>query len=252
MSGMSEAFGLLTIVGRRSAESRPPGPSAPAYYPLVGVVIGALVAGASVLVALGESTLVAAGVGMMLDAILTGGLHLDGVMDCGDGLIAPLDRGRRLEVMADPNLGAFGVLAGLMAVGLRWTAWAGVLDLHLSPLVLVVGLAGLYCLARSLAAVIPVLMPYARPGGGLGAHLTETDSRRHCLIGTWGVPVGIAALIGALGGLGLAVATLALISGFGMALAARRRLGGFTGDVLGAVIVATEAGGLVAMAWSWR
>jgi len=167
-------------------------------------------------------------------------LHVDGLADSADGLLPHLDRARRLEVMAAPDVGAFGVAAVVAVLLLRWAALATTAP---SPLLL----GGLWCASRTAMAVTARTVPYARPGGLASAFL--------------GGRTLSTALIGAVLATGLAfagpgVAGIAAVAGVvagaaGVVALARRRIGGFTGDVLGASGMVGETAGLVVAAARW-
>jgi adenosylcobinamide-GDP ribazoletransferase len=183
---------------------------------------------------------VAAAIVVAADLALTGLLHVDGLADSADGLLPHLDRARRLEVMAAPDVGAFGVAAVVAVLLLRWAALATTAP---SPLLL----GGLWCASRTAMAVAARKVPYARPGGLASAFL--------------GGRTLSTALIGAVLATGLAfagpgVAGIAAVAGVvvgaaGVVALARRRIGGFTGDVLGASGMVGETTGLLVAAARW-
>ena len=217
-----------------------PRPRTLAWFPFVGAALG-LVLGA---VWWGAERVwpaaVAAAIVVAADLALTGLLHVDGLADSADGLLPHLDRARRLEVMATPEVGAFGVAAVIAVLLLRWAALATTAP---SPLLL----GGLWCASRTAMAVTARKVPYARPGGLASAFL--------------GGRTLSTALIGAVLATGLAfagpgVAGIAAVAGVvagaaGVVVLARRRLGGFTGDVLGASGMVGETTGLLVAAARW-
>ncbi len=230
-TGWRSACSLLTVVGGASA----PHHRAPAFFGLVGLVLGAVLGGAWW--ALGSVTppLVAAALIVALDAALTGMLHLDGLADCADGLLAPMDRDRRLTVMRTPDVGAFAVVVVGLTLVLQVAALTA---LSPSPLLL----AGLWGGARGLMAATAVILPYARPSG----LATAFGERRANVIGAVsGVGAGAVVLVLA-GRTGSAAFVGALLGALAIVALARRRLGGYTGDVLGALVVVAETVGLVA------
>ena len=233
---MRRAVSFLTPFGGAVA----PSPAAVGWFPVVGAALG-LVLGA---VWWGGSRLwpaaVAAAVVVAADLALTGMLHLDGLADAADGLLAPMERARRLEVMADPATGAFAVGTVGSVLLLRWAALAA-----MSPSPLLLG--GLWCASRSVMAATVRLVPYARPGGGLATAFL--GGRRAPL--TLGL-VAAVALSGLGRGLaGAAAVAVAVAAGAGVVALARRRLGGFTGDVLGAAGMVGETAGLLVAAARW-
>ena len=102
---MRRALGFLTPLGGPSS----PTPGTLAWFPVLGALMGATLGG----VWWGAHHLwprpVAAAIVLTTDLALTGMLHMDGLVDAADGLLPHLDRARRLEVMATPEAGAFGV-----------------------------------------------------------------------------------------------------------------------------------------------
>ena len=237
---MRRALAFLTPLGGAAA----PSPAALPWFPVVGAALGLSVG--AVWWAASElwPPLVAAAVAVAADLALTGMLHLDGLVDSADGLLPPLDRERRLEVMADPRAGAFGVGAAAAVLLLRWSALA---VLRPCPLLL----AGLWCASRSAMATAARAVPYARPSGLASAFLAEGRPRRGGALSTAGL-VGAVVLAAGGRGLGGVAAVVAVVGGAVTVVAlARRRLGGFTGDVLGAAGLVGETAGLLVAAVRW-
>jgi adenosylcobinamide-GDP ribazoletransferase len=231
----AQALAFLTPVGGAAA----PTPAALPWVPNVGAGLGALLGGIWWAAAQLWPPPVAAAIVVAADLALTGMLHFDGLVDSADGLVAPMERGRRLEVMADPAAGAFGVGAAVVVLLLRWASLAA---LGPAPWLL----AALWCGSRLVMAGVAASVPYARPGGLAGAFLPG---------GRRGVPAAGAALLLVLVALGrgdavAGVVALAVVAAGVVALAVRR-LGGFTGDVLGAVGMLGETAGLLAAAARW-
>jgi len=244
---MRRALAFLTPIGRGGA----PTPRTFDWFPLVGAVIGLAVGGAWWLAEKTWAPIVAAGVTVVVDAVLTGGLHLDGLADAADGLLPPLDRARRLQVLADPAVGAYGGVALVTVLLLRFGAFA---TTPARPLVV----AGLWCGSRTAMAVLARTMPYARPDGGLVAAFVSSSTgetepavdRYHWSALPVATMVGGALLAGVLAALGRGVVGLAGVGAEAVAVAgvawlAWRRIGGFTGDVLGAAGVIGETVGLL-------
>ncbi len=240
---MRRAISFLTPLGSSST----PTATTFVWFPVVGAAIGALVGGVWWAAARGWSPLLAATVAVVADLALTGLLHVDGLIDAADGLLAPMTRERRLAVMADPAAGAFGVVAAIAVVALRVGALAS-----LRPTV--VAVAGIWCASRTLMVVMARTLPYAR-SGGLVTSFLATGSRgaaaRAALTSSTvvGMLLAGAALVWSCGVRGwwslvaevLAVAMVGLLSW--------RQIGGFTGDVLGAAGVLGETCALVVLAW---
>jgi adenosylcobinamide-GDP ribazoletransferase len=238
---MRRALAFLTPLGGAAA----PSPRALAWFPAVGAALGLALGGAWWVAARVWPPAVAAAVVVVADLALTGMLHLDGLVDAADGLLPHLERERRLEVMADPRAGAFGVGAAVAVLLLRWTALAAS-----RPRPLLV--AGLWCASRTAMAVGAAAIPYARPGG-LAATFVPADGRRGVVLAaavTGGA--GAAVLAGAgRGAVGVAAVVAAGAGALAVVALARRRLGGFTGDVLGAAGMVAETAGLLVAAARW-
>lgn len=242
-SGLRGAAGFLCPVAPAGAELTP---EALVWFPVVGAALGAATGLAWRALSAHLPAPVAAGGVVVVDLALTGMLHLDGLLDSADGLLAPhASRDRRLEILRDHHVGAFGVAAGVVGIGLRWSALAG-----RPPSVRL--LAGLGALSRSVMVAAVGVLPYARAGGM--ASPLEGGSRRQA---------ELAALCGAVGGVLLVASAgperdgarrwapglLALLGAAGVLGVARRRLGGYTGDVLGAAGWTVETAGLAAATW---
>jgi adenosylcobinamide-GDP ribazoletransferase len=217
-----------------------PSPRAVRWFPVVGLLVGLAVGG----VWRGAEELwppaVAAALAVAADLALTGMLHVDGLVDSADGLLPHLDRQRRLDVMAEPTVGAFGVVVAGAVLLLRWAALAS-----MGANVLLV--AGLWVLSRTLMATVLTSVPYAR-GEGLASAFRGAGGTAVTVLGV----VAASFLVGR--GIGLpayAVLVAAWLAGSGVVALAWRRLGGFTGDVLGAAGVVAETVGLLVAAAKW-
>jgi adenosylcobinamide-GDP ribazoletransferase len=179
-------------------------------------------------------------VGVLLTAAwaaLTGGLHLDGLADCCDGMLSAAGVERRLEIMKDPRLGTFGGI-GLLLVLLLKTALAAELAAR--------GLWLAFPLAASLGRwfiLIAARQSRARPGG-LGDAFARGVQTRDIIVSLI-VPVGLIIWSGAGSLVGVGAACLVCL---GVISAARRLLGGVTGDVFGMVVELSETAVLLGMA----
>ena len=244
--GFQAAVAFLTPVGGAATPNR----VTFNWFPLVGALLG-LVLGVLWSVAEHDlGPLAGAALVVAADLALTGALHFDGLLDSADGLLPHLGADRRLAVMADPHVGAFGIAAGAATLLLRTTALAAMGTAR--PLLL----AALWTLSRTAMAVTALTGRYARDHGLASSFLPEpSDSGPpSSRPPSWVAP----AVAGAILALVLAaledVASIAALlaagaAAAGVAAVARRRIGGFTGDTLGAGgIVAETVGLLVAVA----
>lgn len=213
------------------------------WLPVIGLIVGGLVALA---LALGAPWLPAPFCGLLacfLWVLITGGLHLDGVADCGDALLVEAPAGRRLEIMKDSRLGTFGGIALFFVLACKATALS-VLAASFEP-----GWGAFFSLAGdcSLAGVLArswvfaaMRLPSARPDG-LGEAVHRGVGVQQELIA---LAFGLAICI-LNGTRGLAALVLSALVAWLLLTVARRRLGGVTGDVFGCLIEVLECTVLV-------
>ncbi len=207
------------------------------YFPLVGVLIAVILLLLTLVLAPLVPQMVLAALLVVALVLLTGGLHLDGLMDTCDGLFGGQTRERKLEIMRDSRVGSFGVLAGGCALLLKFACFAS-LGQHALSVVLFVTLPA----ARWALVLVLRLFPGAR-SGGLG-EIFRRDSTPQRLAFACAISL-LAALLGAqlTGLLAWCVVTLtALALGAWMT----RKLGGLTGDTYGAIAEVAEIAGLLA------
>lgn len=237
MRSLRLALGFLTTL-----PVRPPGDLAPgdlgraaAWYPFIGLAMGGVLWTAGNLLAAGFPLVLTAALLLAIWVLMSGGLHLDGWADCCDGLFISAGRERRLAILRDTQLGAFAAVGLVLLLIVKWAAIAGI-D---SPLALVMAPV----LGRGLLPLLAWMKP-ARDEG-LGAKLHQELSRPVHL------PLFVVVPIVYLAGLrGLIAVVAAVVAAFAWAWLARRRLGGHTGDVLGAACELIEVVVLLAFAWS--
>lgn len=192
------------------------------FFPLVGAAVGASTA----LVAIGAGRflppLIAALIAVGWQTLLTGGLHLDGLADSADSYGAH-DRQRALQIMRDPAIGSFGTVAIVLDVGSKAAAIAALVERSdvLGPMVAATTLG-------SLAFLPGMALRYA--GGGTGRFLHDASGfQASGAIVIGGAVVAVAVGVPAVGVIAVSVAVTALWSWH-----CERRLGGVTGDTLGA------------------
>ena len=238
-AGPFEAFGLLTIVpvpARAATSARGVLP----WAPLVGLALGGVAAGIGVLGARTVSPLVGAVLALTALALLTRGLHLDGLADTADGLGPLRDRERALAVMRQGDVGSFGVAAVVLVLLLQASCAAVLLSTDDGWLAvwLAVAVARL-AMTRTGLPGTPVAA-----GSRLGEAVAGTV--RPLVLAAWtGVLAALVVASSALdpvrsaGLLGAALAGL-LVSEL-VLHRSRRRLGGVYGDVMGAIAEVTTA-----------
>lgn len=235
------ALGFLTPLGGGAA---PPTPESMAWFPVVGAGLGAGLGAFWRLAARAWTPLPAAALVVAADVAMTGALHLDGLADSADGLLAHLPRQSRLAIMAEPQVGTFAAVA-LGTVLIARTA--ALSDLEPSPALL----ASAWCLSRSMMVLgTRVAGPYARAGGLATPFLpAEGRSGRTSVLASL-AGIGASATLATIsrGRVGLEATIAGALAGAGVLGLAKRRLGGFTGDVLGAAGVMSETVALVVAA----
>jgi adenosylcobinamide-GDP ribazoletransferase len=201
------------------------------YFSLVGLLLGLLLSLLQLLLNPLLPRLALAAVLVVALVLLTGGLHLDGLMDTCDGLLGGRTRERRLEIMRDSRVGSFGVLGGVCVLLLKF-AFIASLQVH----ALYVALLCVLPVARWAMVLALRSFPSARPGG-LGVTFRRSVTLpRLCLAG--GSALGIALLAGHLVGVFLWLA--ATVTAFALGRWFTRSIGGLTGDTYGAIAEITE------------
>jgi adenosylcobinamide-GDP ribazoletransferase len=197
------------------------------WFPWVGAILGLIFWAAWAGLQKVLPTPAAAALLLALTVWVTGGLHLDGLADTADGLGGGRTPEERLRIMKDSRVGAFGVISLILGLVLKFslflslaTQTAGAGALLLFPVI-----------SRWGMVLLAYLSPYARPQGGLGQAMTLGVSPR-VLIGASLSAGGLALLILGAPGLVLFIAAAALV--WLGSLYFHHRLGGITGDVLGA------------------
>ncbi len=209
-------------------------------YPLAGLAVG--LGGALVFLAAGDLGLpvpITALLALGATIALSGALHEDGLADVADGFGGGRDRERKLAIMRDSRIGTYGVLALLLSVGLRAAALAA---LATGPAVLAALLAA-HALARGVLPTVMVLLPLARQDGLAAA----TGKPRGRDVLTALVLAGAVAVLALGPSVGLALLGVAVVLAGAVAWLARRQVGGYTGDVLGAVAQFVETAVLLTL-----
>lgn len=237
MNGLRVALGFLTVLPVGGRFEMPPatlGRSA-GWFPMVGLVLGATLILADRIAGWLFPQPLAAALVVLAWASLSGGLHLDGLADCCDGMFGPGPPERRLQVLGDPRLGAFGAIGVVLFLILKVTAVAALRDpwaLLLAP-----------TLGR-LAILLVAVRPPARTSG-LAADFHSGLCPRAILIAA----LTAALACGGFAPLGLLCFALAALAALILGRIAERQLGGVTGDVLGMSCEVTELLVLLVGAW---
>lgn len=199
-------------------------------FPLAGLCVGAItamvLAGA---MSAGLPPVIAAGLALAAGILATGGLHEDGLADMADGFGGGRDREHTLAIMRDSRIGSFGTLALILTLGLRWSAFATLGSQDVAD----AGAALVAIAVASRAGLAPVvaLVPPAR-SDGLG-HAAATAGAAQAVVAVTIASAVLALLLDPAAAFAIAAAVGAVL--VLMARLALRRIGGQTGDVLGAM-----------------
>lgn len=242
MKRFAAALQFLTIIplaGGRSPGEGDLGGSLP-FFPVVGLLIGAAISladwGLGLLFPIGATSVVT----VILLIAASGGLHIDGLADTADGLFSSRPRERALEIMRDSRTGPMGVAAVVALVLLKAALLTSIAGPWRWWVLVMMPLAG-----RCALLVHMALLPYVRPEGGLAGIFHRNRSQGHAL---WALAALLAAgfLLGRLPG--LIAGAVSFLAALLLAAYFFRRIGGLTGDTLGAACELAELGPALAAA----
>jgi len=211
------------------------------FYPLVGLLLGGMSWGFYGLVRSAFPVDLAVGLLLAFWVVMTGALHLDGLADCLDGCYGGKNPGDRLRIMKDVHVGTMGIVGLILLLGLKFLA----LKQFLSSQAPVYWLLLIPAAGRWIPVFLSAFWPYARPEGGLGQGLVQEMRKQELFWATllaWGLVIGLA------GGPGLLLMGLQLLWSLLNGWFFSRKLGGITGDTLGAAIETGELAGLLLLA----
>lgn len=202
------------------------------WYAVIGLLIGLTMALLDhVLCALLPGTLLPSALLVVALIGVSGGLHIDGVADSADAFMSSRDRDTMLTIMKDSRVGAMGALTIASLLLLKFAALASLAGDARSAVILLTPLAG------RVALVLPLVnQPYARPGG-LASITHEQATPRHAWLAS--SLLAVTALV-ALHGSGLTIAAMVLVATLLFGRYCRGKIGGFTGDTLGATCELAE------------
>jgi len=204
-----------------------------AYFPLVGLLIGAALALFYNILNLLFSGPITCSFILILSAMITGGLHIDGFIDTFDGIASGADKKRTLEIMREGRPGAIGIAAIILLFLAKYS-----LLVSLPKGTVEVSLIAMTTLGRWSLVASSALFPYAREGEGLGRRFIQNLSRKEGYIATL-FALSVMIFIFKLKVLILIPVVAVLLAGFNFYF--YKKLGGITGDTLGALNEITEA-----------
>lgn len=233
------ALAMLTRLPVPQLRDCPPVGASAWAWPLAGTAVGGLQAAVLLAAAAVLPPAMAAGLALAAGLLLTGALHDDGLADLADGLSGGRTPTQRLEIMKDSRIGSHGAVALITALGLRWTALAAIATW--APAAICAALIAAQAASRAGLGLMNLAGPQARARGFAAAATDGLTAPRAT------AAIALAAA--------LALATLPLTQALTLLAAvaltqllllrhARRRLGGITGDVLGAAQITAEIAAL--------
>lgn len=214
------------------------------YFPLVGVVVGAIGAGVYAAAALALPAAVAAVLSTAATIYATGAFHEDGFADACDGLGGGMTRERVLEIMKDSRVGAYGAIGVVCMLGTKIATLA-----MLPPASAIGALLLAHPLSRLCATSLIWRMEYARAEGKAKPLAERMSTPEFCIAAL--TVAASAAILMACGALTLRAVLGALLAAaaatWWLARKFGRRIGGYTGDCLGAVQQLSEAAVYIAV-----
>ncbi|SFS14793.1 cobalamin-5'-phosphate synthase [Yoonia litorea] len=232
------AIGLLTrlpvVIDGDRAMAR--GAASAWAYPLVGVIIGTVVAGiAGIFMWLGVPPSITAALALAGGIVVTGAMHEDGLADSADGLWGGWDKARRLEIMKDSRIGVYGVVALGLSLLIRWSALVAIIGTGNTWIALIATGA----LSRSAIVGAMTLLPHARRDG-LSKNVGRPSQQ------TFWVSAGLGAFFALITGF-LGLIFLAALITVICVMIAKAKINGQTGDILGATQQIAEMSILIAI-----
>ncbi len=241
MIGLRSAIGFLTILPVAPGVDRSDFVSARAWFPVVGLLLGAILGATELAMNFGFPVfserpgsvppLLSASVIVVALVVATRALHLDGFMDCCDGLLGGFSRSRRLEILKDPNVGAFAVIGVVCLLILKLSAVMALPASSRLPVLVIFP-----SISRWAVLVTMERFPYVREWGIGTPFMGLTGIARRILPTT--ATVLLTLMLTGLAG--LLLVSVAGVVAVGIGAWSSKLLGGVTGDVYGAVIEIAE------------
>ena len=218
------AIGFLTVFPVSPGGVVQMGP-ARAYFPLVGLGLGGILAGLDFAARQALPPLVVGALLVVALLVLTRAIHTEGFLDCCDGLFGGYTPERRLEILRDTHVGAFAVVGGAGLLLLKWALLAGIPDEIRAGLLTVFP-----CLSRFGMLTTMAAFTYVRKSG-VGTAFQAGNNRWQVVFGL--VTAAASGLL--LGAAGLVLLSAAIVVALGVGWWVTRLLRGMTGDAYGAV-----------------
>ncbi len=232
------ALSFLTVIPlprRREVSPEQVGRSI-GYFPVVGIIIGLILAGLYWLLRLVLPSAVVSGLLLVCLVVLTGGLHLDGFVDTCDGIAGHKTPEARWQVMRDSRAGAFGIVGVCCLLIVKYVSLNSVPDSLMMMTLVLMPVVSRWAMVYAVFAY-----PYARPSG-LGKVFKQAASRRRLAIATL-VALAVAIPWFRLAGLVIMLGVWVIVAS--MAAYLKRKFSGLTGDTYGAINEVAEVGVLI-------
>jgi len=242
LGGLVTAFRLLTILPVPGKDSLKMASALP-WFPVVGLALGLIVYSSASVVncaVYGKWPEITAFTALVAGVFFTRGFHLDGLSDWADSFGSISDRKRMLEIMKDSRVGVFGVLALICVILGKWVALVKLWQLHDGHWIIVV-----YVVSRAMQVELATSLPYARAEGGTGQDFVSGSRMHHRLLA---LALAVAILYVTFSINGVIVSAVGFLACRLFALSCKKRLGGITGDTLGACSEIVEFAILFAVA----
>jgi len=235
VDGLRRAFGFLTVYPLRASNTWTPETlgSSMVYYPLVGTCIGLALWGLAVLLSMLFPPPIVSVLLLAGSLLITGGLHIDGLADLIDGLSGSYNREDALRIFKDPHVGSMAVAGVVLVLLVKYACLNA-----LSPAALRPALVLMTTLSRYAMVQLACFSPYARPTGGLGEPFVRGIRPEHHIMA---LLLALCSVLLFSGLRGVYIGVLIGLGTLGLQVYFRHRLGGITGDVLGATNELSEA-----------
>jgi adenosylcobinamide-GDP ribazoletransferase len=243
--GFLIAFRFLTIfpLFRNLGKGKEDFGKALPYFPLVGLSLGVMLSLVYYFLSFFLPNSINCLFIILALVIMTGAHHLDGLMDTFDGAVSGKSRDRRLEIMADSRVGAFGIIAAILLLLLKYVALSSMNGVIVVPGILLMTVLSRWIMVTSLAG-----FPYAR-GSGLGLEFKRgANWKRTAVASAFSLIISLLFV----GWWGIALMAAIWLVTFGIASYFSSRLGGLTGDVYGALNEISEVLVLLILLLFWR
>lgn len=203
------------------------------YFPLVGLIIGFFLYLLLSFFTLFIPQIITVAITLPLLGVVSGFLHLDGLADSFDGLFSSRSRERSLEIMRDSSVGAMGLCGVLFVMLIKFASLTAIPAKYFLISVLIIPVAG-----RSSAVIAMALQKYARAEGGLGQLFYSESCKKAALVSICFFMVAGSLVLPLKAVLAVTVAMVVMVSSFGWFC--KKKIGGATGDTLGATCELTE------------